>query len=103
MSSIVLVSRNVQKIELPGEFPEKVFLSIDVDGFDPSVFPSSTAVPGGLGWWQVLSMIESIAQQADIIGLDFTEFNPATGDSFHDSAAAMMLYRIMGIVERARL
>jgi agmatinase len=98
-----LVSRNVQKIELPGEFPDKVYLSIDIDGFDPSVFPSATAVPGGLGWWQVLSIIESIAQQADIIGMDFTEFNPAAGNSFHDNAAAMMLYRIMGIVERARL
>lgn len=98
-----LVSRNVQKIELPGEFPEKIFLSIDVDGFDPSVFPSPTAVPGGLGWWQVLSIVESIAQQADIIGFDFTEFNPSAGNGFHDNAAAMMLYRIMGIVERARL
>jgi len=98
-----LVSRNVHKIELPGEFPEKVFLCIDVDGFDPSVFPSATAVPGGLGWWQVLAIIESIAQQTDIIGMDLTEFNPSIGNSFHDNAAAMMLYRIMGIVERARL
>ena len=98
-----LVSRNVHKIEVPGEFPEKVFLCIDVDGFDPSVFPSATAVPGGLGWWQVLAIIESIAQQTDIIGMDLTEFNPSIGNSFHDNAAAMMLYRIMGIVERARL
>ncbi|MES2604715.1 MAG: arginase family protein, partial [Pseudomonadota bacterium] len=33
-----LVSRNIQKVELPGEFPEKIFISIDADGFDPSVF-----------------------------------------------------------------
>jgi agmatinase len=98
-----LVSRNVNKVELPGEFPEKVFLSIDVDGFDPSVFPSPGAIPGGLGWWQVLSIIESIAQQADIIGLDFTEYSPVSGQHFHDNAAATLLYKIMGIVERARL
>jgi agmatinase len=98
-----LVSRNVTKIELPGEFPETVFLSIDIDGLDPSIFPSAGAVPGGLGWWQLLSMIESIAQQADIIGMDLTEFTPVDSQPAHDAAAAMLVYRIMGIVERARL
>lgn len=98
-----LVSRNITKVELPSEFPDKVFLCIDVDGFDPSVFPSPEAVPGGLGWWQCLSIIESIAQQADIIGMDFTEFSPVSGQHFHDSAAAMLIYKIMGMVERARL
>jgi agmatinase len=98
-----LVSRNVQKVELPNEFPEKVFLSIDVDGFDPSVFPSPASVPGGLGWWQVLSLIESISQQVDIIGIDFTEYSPVVGQHAHDHAAALLLYKVMGIVERARL
>ncbi len=98
-----LVSRNITKVELPGEFPEKVFISIDVDGFDPSVFPSPGAIPGGLGWWQVLSIIEAISQQADIIGIDFTEFNPTAGHPEHDNTAALLLYRLMGIVERSRL
>jgi agmatinase len=98
-----LVSRNVTKVEMPGEFPERVFLSIDIDGFDPSVFPSPGSIPGGLGWVQVLSLIESIAQQVDIIGLDLTEFNPVPGQPFYDNAAALLIYRIMGIVERARL
>lgn len=97
-----LVSRNVTKVELPGEFPDRVFLSIDVDGFDPSVFPSPEAVPGGLGWWQCLSLIESITQQATIIGMDFTEFSPVSGQQFHDNAAALLIYKIMGMVERAR-
>jgi agmatinase len=98
-----LVSRNITKVELPGEFPEKVFISIDIDGFDPSVFPSPGAVPGGLGWVQVLSIIESISQQAEIVGFDLTEYSPATGQSFYDNAAALLVYKIMGIVERARL
>jgi agmatinase len=98
-----LVSRNITKVELPGEFPEKVFLSIDIDGFDPSVFPSPTGVPGGLGWVQVLSIVDSISQQAEIIGFDLTEFSPVTGQSFYDNAAALLVYKIMGIVERARL
>jgi len=52
---------------------------------------------------QVLSIIESIAQQADIIGMDLTEFCPVEGQPFHDNAAALLVYKIMGIVERARL
>ena len=98
-----LVSRNVAKIELPAEFPEKVFLSIDIDGFDPSVFPSPEAMPGGLGWVQVLSLIESIAQQADIIGMDLTEFAPVPTLPFLDHSAALLIYKIMGIVERTGL
>jgi len=98
-----LVSRNITKVELPSEFPEKVFLSIDIDGFDPSVFPSSTSVPGGLGWWQALSIIESISQQVDIIGFDLTEFCPDEAQPHYDQAAALLLYKLMGIVERARL
>ena len=90
-------------MELPGEFPENVFLSIDIDGFDPSVFPSPDAIPGGLGWVQVLSMIESISQQVDIIGFDLTQFRPVDGQPFYDKAAALLIYKIMGIVERARL
>lgn len=98
-----LVSRNITKVELPGEFPEKVFLSIDIDGFDPAVFPGPGAVPGGLGWVQVLSIIESISQQVEIIGFDLTEFSPQSGQAFYDNAAALLVYKIMGIVERARL
>jgi len=98
-----LVSRNVTKVELPGDFPENVFLCIDIDGFDPSVFPSPGAVPGGLGWVQVLTLIESIAQQVDILGFDLTEFSPLPGQPYYDHAAALLIYKIMGIVERARL
>lgn len=98
-----LVSRNITKVELPADFPENIFLSIDIDAFDPSVFPSPRAVPGGLGWWQLLSMVESISQQADIVGMDFTQFNPVAGQPYYDNAAAILVYKIMGMVERARL
>ncbi|MDR0780270.1 MAG: arginase family protein [Pseudomonadales bacterium] len=98
-----LVSRNIHKVEMPNEFPDKVYLSIDIDGFDPSVFPTAGGMPGGLGWWQVLAIVESISQQCDIIGLDITDFCPQPEQPRYDQAAAQLLYRLMGIVERARL
>jgi arginase family enzyme len=61
-STYRIFSKNINKIELPVEFPEIVFLKMCVDGFDPAMFPSPTAVTGFLGWWQALSLIEAISK-----------------------------------------
>ncbi|MDO7597371.1 MAG: agmatinase [Pseudomonadota bacterium] len=98
-----LVPNNITSIELPKDFPKKVFFTIDVDGLDPSVFPSTgTPVPGGLGWYQTLSLFESVAQQREIIGFDIMEFAPIKGFHAYDFAAAMLTYKMMGIVQRNR-
>jgi arginase family enzyme len=70
-----LVPNNITEIILPDNFPKKVFFTLDIDGMDPSVFPSTgTPVPGGLGWYQTLSLFESVARQREIIGFDLMEF-----------------------------
>lgn len=98
-----LVPNNITSIELPKDFPKKVFFTVDVDGLDPSVFPSTgTPVPGGLGWYQTLSLFESVAQQREIIGFDIMEFAPIKGFHAYDFAAAMLTYKMMGIVQRNR-
>jgi agmatinase len=94
------VTENINKIKLPDDFPENIYITIDVDGFDISVFPTTgTPEPGGLGWYQVLSIIESIALQRKIIGFDVVELAPG---ALHASefAAARLVYNIMGIIER---
>lgn len=98
-----LVPTNVQEFELPEDFPKKVFFTLDVDGIDPSVFPSTgTPVPGGLGWYQTLNLFESVAKQREIIGFDLLEFAPIKGFHAYDFAAAQLLYKLMGIVQRNR-
>ncbi|MEW5250805.1 agmatinase [Microbulbifer sp. 2201CG32-9] len=98
-----LVPTNVQDFQLPEEFPSKVFFTLDVDGIDPSVFPSTgTPVPGGLGWYQTLGLFESVARQRRIIGFDLLEFAPIEGFHAYDFAAAQLLYKLMGIVQRNR-
>jgi agmatinase len=97
-----LVPNNIQSIQLPGDFPEKVFFTLDIDGMDPSVFPSTgTPVPGGLGWYQTLNLFESVAKQRQIIGFDIMEFAPLEGFHAYDFAAALLSYKMMGIVQRA--
>ena len=97
-----LVPQGIQSIQLPDDFPEKVFFTLDIDGIDPSVFPSTgTPVPGGLGWYQTLSLFESVARQREIIGFDIMEFAPLAGLHAYDFAAALLSYKMMGIVQRA--
>ncbi len=98
-----LVPNQISHIQLPDEFPDKVFFTLDIDGMDPSVFPSTgTPVPGGLGWYQTLSLFESVVQQRYIIGFDIMEFAPIKGFHAYDFAASLLTYKMMGIVQRNR-
>jgi agmatinase len=96
-----LAPRGISEIKLPKKFPSKVFFTLDVDGIDPSVLPATgTPVPGGLGWYQTLGLFESVARQRRIIGFDLMEFAPIAGFHAFDFAAALLTYKLMGIVQR---
>jgi len=99
-----LVPKGRNSIKLPKKFPSKVFFTVDVDGIDPSVLPATgTPVPGGLGWYQTLGLFESVARQRKIIGFDVMEFAPIPGFHAFDFAAALLTYKLMGIVQRCSL
>lgn len=92
----IIVPQNIHQITLPNDFPEHVFFTVDVDGIDPSVFPSTgTPVPGGLSWYQTLNLFSSVAKQRKIIGFDVMEFAPIEGFHAYDFAAALLTYRLM--------
>ena len=100
--ALELVPRGKNSIKLSKQFPSKVFFTVDVDGIDPSVLPATgTPVPGGLGWYQTLGLFESVARQRRIIGFDVMEFAPIEGFHAFDFAAAMLTYKLMGIVQRS--
>ncbi len=97
-----LARERIDAIVLPQDFPEQVFFTLDVDGIDPSVLPATgTPVPGGLGWYQTLGLFESVARQRRIIGFDVMEFAPIPGFHAFDFAAALLTYKLMGIVQRS--
>jgi len=99
--AIQIVPGGVSRITLPQGFPENVFFTLDVDGMDPSVLPATgTPVPGGLGWYQTLGLFESVARQRRIIGFDIMEFAPIAGLHAFDFTAALLAYKMMGIVQR---
>lgn len=98
-----LVPNRINSIELPENFPSKVFFTVDIDGIDPSVFPSTgTPVPGGLEWYQTLSLFESVAKQREIIGFDIMEFAPIKDFHAYEFAASLLTYKLMGITQRSK-
>lgn len=97
----ILVRKNITDFELPDDFPGKVFFTLDIDGMDPSVFPATgTPVPGGLSWYQTLSLFESVVKQRTVIGFDVMEFAPIDGFHAYEFSAALLVYKMMGIIER---
>ena len=55
---------------------ENVYLTIDIDGLDPSIVPTTgTPEPGGLGWYETLKLIRRLALKRRIVGMDLVEYS----------------------------
>ena len=55
---------------------ENVYLTIDIDGLDPSLVPTTgTPEPGGLGWYETLYLIRRLAEKRRIVGMDLVEYS----------------------------
>ncbi|GAA6208623.1 agmatinase [Cognatishimia sp. WU-CL00825] len=90
-----LVVDNIHAVDLPDDFPQDIYVSFDVDGLDPSQMPATgTPVPGGLGYYQALRLVEHALQGRNCVGLDVVEFAP-DGNAAWDFTAAQIVYRLM--------
>lgn len=88
-------------VVLPQDFPEKIFISFDIDALDSAVMPATgTPCPGGLTWAQAMELLERITQERTCVGFDVVEFAPIEGLHFADFAAAQLVYNMMGYVAR---
>jgi agmatinase len=76
-----------------------VYLTIDLDVFDPSIMPSTgTPEPGGLGWYTVLELIQRVATEKNIVAMDVTELLPNPTNRAPDFFAAKLVYRVLSMV-----
>lgn len=83
--------------EILSNLKDKVYISIDLDGFDPSVIPSTgTPEPGGLDWYQVLTILRSVYKMKEVIGMDVVELAPSPGNVSPDFLAAKLIYKSIG-------
>jgi agmatinase len=75
---------------------EDVYLTIDLDAFDPSQVPATgTPEPGGLDWYEVNNFIHRVAQSRRIVGFDVVELLPLPGHHASDFLAAKLVYRVL--------
>lgn len=78
---------------------ENVYISIDLDVFDPAIVPAvGTPEPGGLGWYEALDLLRDVAKDKKVIGFDVVELCPIKGQIASDFFAAKLIYRLLGYI-----
>jgi len=76
-----------------------VFITIDLDVFDPSIMAATgTPEPGGLCWKDVLCLLKLVSASCNIRGFDVVELAPLPGVVAPDFMAAKLIYRLMGYI-----
>jgi agmatinase len=90
--------------EAVGSLTEDVYLTIDVDGFDPSLIPSTgTPEPGGLNWQEVLGLVRTLASRRNVVGMDVVELSGGAESKVSSFVAAKLIYKVLGYVFREQI
>jgi agmatinase len=83
------------------KLPEDIYLTVDMDGFDPAVVPGvGTPEPGGLTWPMADNLLDLISSRSNIRALDVVELRPIPGEVRSEVTAARLVYRLLGYIGR---
>ena len=75
---------------------ENVFITFDLDAFDPSIMPSTgTPEPGGLLWYETLDFLKQVFKEKNVVGFDIVELCPNEDDKSSDFLAAKLYYKML--------
>jgi len=78
---------------------DNVYVTIDLDVFDPAIMPSTgTPEPGGLGWYDVLKLLRAVSDNKSIVGFDVVELCPDDRNKAPDFLAAKLIYKVLSYV-----
>jgi len=81
---------------------ENVYVSIDLDGLDPSIMPAvGTPEPGGMGWLEIMDLLAQVSRRKRVVGFDVVELSPIKGLDAPQFLAAKLIYKFAGYVLRA--
>jgi agmatinase len=82
---------------------KKVFLTIDVDGFDPSIIPATgTPEPHGLTWVQVLAIVKTVCSNSTVVAFDCVELAPIPGMHSSEFITAKLVYKVINHIMHQR-
>lgn len=80
---------------------DEVYVTIDIDGFDPAYAPGTgTPEPGGLDWFQVTDLLAAVARHKRVVSADLVEVRPLPPAGVTEFLAARLAYRLIGLVSR---
>lgn len=75
---------------------DKVYITFDLDAFDPGVLPGTgTPEPGGLGWYDTLRYLKKVFAEREVVGFDIVELAPIEGNPASQFAAAKLYYKML--------
>jgi agmatinase len=84
------------------QLTDNVYITIDLDVFDPGIMPSTgTPEPGGLGWYQVMKLLAAVSRAKKIVGFDVVELCPS-GNRAPDFLAAKLIYTLLSYIHANR-
>lgn len=99
MSVYDILDTPMWKDKVTRSLSESVYVSIDLDVFDPSIVPGvGTPEPGGIGWYETLDLLRDVSRDRKIVGFDVVELCPVKGQIASDFFAAKLIYRLLGYV-----
>ncbi len=82
---------------------DEVYITIDADGFDPSVIPAvGTAEPNGLFWNESVELFKRTIQEKNVVGFDIVECAPMQGSILSEYTLAKLAYKLMGYITTKR-
>ena len=80
---------------------DDVYMTFDVDYFDPAIMPSTgTPEPGGGSWYPTLELLERVFKEKNVVGCDVVELAPIPGLVHPDVLAAKLVYKLIAFFAR---
>ena len=78
---------------------QNFYLTIDIDGLYPSIVPTTgTPEPGGLGWYETLALIETLARKRRIVGMDLVEFSKTDNSDAPAFLCSKLIYKSLAYI-----
>ncbi|MEO8277988.1 MAG: agmatinase [Thermoanaerobaculia bacterium] len=79
------------------KLPKKIYLTFDIDFFDPSIVPATgTPEPGGGTWHPTLRLLRHLFEEKEVVAMDLVELAPIGGQPASDFVAAKLAYKCIG-------
>jgi agmatinase len=78
------------------QMTDNVYITFDLDAFDPSIMPSTgTPEPGGLLWYETLDFLRQVFKEKNVVGFDIVELCPNSKEKSSDFLAAKLYYKML--------